>query len=188
MGVLFKQYLAGDRIYSCSQCRTHAADHTELVSKVPQRFTHYPFDLHTHHSLPYYQTLALKFHTGIPRASRQSIPLQQCVSLAPTLNVSRENKSTTLLTTSTKIQPLQGQHHLRSSGRQSSHHRIAYCMRYSLHHLWFSPRLEIWNCLWGVAKIQRGKVYYRKGQGPQGMYALWAVILMHLYWTLCWQH
>ncbi|KAH7622281.1 hypothetical protein Ndes2526B_g03105 [Nannochloris sp. 'desiccata'] len=36
MGVLFKQYLCGDRIYACSKCRTHAADHQELVSKAFQ--------------------------------------------------------------------------------------------------------------------------------------------------------
>lgn len=32
----FKQYLCGDRIYSCSQCRTHAADHNDMVSKAFQ--------------------------------------------------------------------------------------------------------------------------------------------------------
>ena len=34
MGVLFKQHLSGERIYACSGCRTHAADHQEMVSKV----------------------------------------------------------------------------------------------------------------------------------------------------------
>ena len=33
MGVLFKEYLASDRVYSCSQCRSHAADHADLISK-----------------------------------------------------------------------------------------------------------------------------------------------------------
>jgi hypothetical protein len=34
MPVLFKQYLSGEKIYTCSSCGTHAADHEELVSKV----------------------------------------------------------------------------------------------------------------------------------------------------------
>lgn len=34
MGVVFKQYLSGDKIYTCCSCGTHAADHQELVSKV----------------------------------------------------------------------------------------------------------------------------------------------------------
>jgi hypothetical protein len=34
MGVLFKEHLSGERVYSCSGCRTHAADHQEMVSKV----------------------------------------------------------------------------------------------------------------------------------------------------------
>uniref|UniRef100_A0A7S0WSD2 Protein yippee-like n=1 Tax=Pyramimonas obovata TaxID=1411642 RepID=A0A7S0WSD2_9CHLO len=33
MGRLFKQYLSGPRIYSCSNCRTHSADHDEIISK-----------------------------------------------------------------------------------------------------------------------------------------------------------
>mmetsp|Transcript_12678 Transcript_12678/g.17326 ORF Transcript_12678/g.17326 Transcript_12678/m.17326 type:complete len:113 (+) Transcript_12678:160-498(+) len=33
MGRLFKQYLSGPRIYSCSNCRTHCADHDEIISK-----------------------------------------------------------------------------------------------------------------------------------------------------------
>lgn len=37
MPVLFKQYLSGEKIYTCSSCGTHAADHEELVSKVGLR-------------------------------------------------------------------------------------------------------------------------------------------------------
>jgi|EP00890_Picochlorum_soloecismus_P003538 DNA-directed RNA polymerase subunit RPC12/RpoP len=36
MPVLFKQYLSGEKIYTCSSCGTHAADHEELVSKAFQ--------------------------------------------------------------------------------------------------------------------------------------------------------
>ena len=36
MGVLFKQYLSGERLYACAACRTHAADHAEMVSKAFQ--------------------------------------------------------------------------------------------------------------------------------------------------------
>ena len=35
MGRPFKQYLDGPRIYSCSTCRSHVADHDDIVSKVP---------------------------------------------------------------------------------------------------------------------------------------------------------
>jgi len=34
MGKMFKIYLCGDRIYSCSTCRTHLAKHDQIVSKV----------------------------------------------------------------------------------------------------------------------------------------------------------
>ncbi|CAI5535898.1 unnamed protein product [Closterium sp. Naga37s-1] len=33
MGRPFKHYLKGPRIYSCSNCRSHAADHDEIISK-----------------------------------------------------------------------------------------------------------------------------------------------------------
>eukprot|EP00270_Netrium_digitus_P020351 TRINITY_DN836_c0_g1_i1.p1 TRINITY_DN836_c0_g1~~TRINITY_DN836_c0_g1_i1.p1 ORF type:complete len:112 (-),score=23.77 TRINITY_DN836_c0_g1_i1:759-1094(-) len=33
MGRPFKQFLSGTKIYSCSNCRSHAADHDEIVSK-----------------------------------------------------------------------------------------------------------------------------------------------------------
>eukprot|EP00271_Cylindrocystis_brebissonii_P009788 TRINITY_DN2506_c0_g2_i1.p2 TRINITY_DN2506_c0_g2~~TRINITY_DN2506_c0_g2_i1.p2 ORF type:complete len:112 (+),score=22.92 TRINITY_DN2506_c0_g2_i1:280-615(+) len=36
MGRPFKQYLAGNKIYSCSNCRSHAADHDEIISKAFQ--------------------------------------------------------------------------------------------------------------------------------------------------------
>lgn len=36
MGRPFKQYLNGTRIYSCSSCRCHIADHEEIVSKAFQ--------------------------------------------------------------------------------------------------------------------------------------------------------
>lgn len=28
------QYLSGDKIYTCSQCKTHCTDHGQLISKV----------------------------------------------------------------------------------------------------------------------------------------------------------
>jgi len=36
MGRLFKQYLNGKRIYSCSNCRCHTSDHDEIISKAFQ--------------------------------------------------------------------------------------------------------------------------------------------------------
>jgi hypothetical protein len=36
MGKIFKIYLCGDRVYSCSTCRTHLAKHDQIVSKVPR--------------------------------------------------------------------------------------------------------------------------------------------------------
>lgn len=36
MGRPFKQYLAGSKIYSCINCRSHAADHNEIISKAFQ--------------------------------------------------------------------------------------------------------------------------------------------------------
>lgn len=36
MGRPFKQYLDGPRIYSCSTCRSHVADHDDIISKAFQ--------------------------------------------------------------------------------------------------------------------------------------------------------
>lgn len=36
MGILFKQYLSGDKIYTCSQCKTHCTEHGQLISKAFQ--------------------------------------------------------------------------------------------------------------------------------------------------------
>eukprot|EP00878_Enallax_costatus_P002045 GHUV01002209.1.p3 GENE.GHUV01002209.1~~GHUV01002209.1.p3 ORF type:complete len:113 (+),score=19.62 GHUV01002209.1:275-613(+) len=36
MGRPFKQYLSGPRVYCCATCKTHAADHDEIVSKAFQ--------------------------------------------------------------------------------------------------------------------------------------------------------
>jgi hypothetical protein len=33
MGRLFTQHLNGSRVYSCNHCRTHNADHDEIISK-----------------------------------------------------------------------------------------------------------------------------------------------------------
>lgn len=37
MGRPFKQYLNGNRIYTCATCRAHAADCDDVISKVSQR-------------------------------------------------------------------------------------------------------------------------------------------------------
>ena len=34
MGRPFKTYLNGSKIYSCSSCRCHSADHDDIISKV----------------------------------------------------------------------------------------------------------------------------------------------------------
>ena len=34
MGRPFKTYLNGTKIYSCSSCRCHSADHDDIISKV----------------------------------------------------------------------------------------------------------------------------------------------------------
>ncbi|KAK9806841.1 hypothetical protein WJX72_004610 [[Myrmecia] bisecta] len=36
MGRLFKQYLTGQRVYSCNTCRCHSVDHDDIVSKAFQ--------------------------------------------------------------------------------------------------------------------------------------------------------
>ncbi|KAG2482661.1 hypothetical protein HYH03_018433 [Edaphochlamys debaryana] len=36
MGRPFKAYLSGPRVYSCANCRTHACDHEEILSKAFQ--------------------------------------------------------------------------------------------------------------------------------------------------------
>lgn len=36
MGRPFKEYLTGDRLYSCIQCRSHTADHNDMISKAFQ--------------------------------------------------------------------------------------------------------------------------------------------------------
>ncbi|KAG6548039.1 hypothetical protein Mapa_010473 [Marchantia paleacea] len=33
MGQMFKEYLTGPRIYCCSNCRAHSADHEQIYSK-----------------------------------------------------------------------------------------------------------------------------------------------------------
>ncbi|KAL2643087.1 hypothetical protein R1flu_010674 [Riccia fluitans] len=33
MGQMFKEYLTGPRIYCCSNCRAHSADHEQIFSK-----------------------------------------------------------------------------------------------------------------------------------------------------------
>ena len=35
-GQLFKQYLSGEKLYSCSECKSHVADHQNLISKAFQ--------------------------------------------------------------------------------------------------------------------------------------------------------
>ncbi len=35
MGRPYKTYLNAPRVYSCATCRAHAADHDEIISKVP---------------------------------------------------------------------------------------------------------------------------------------------------------
>lgn len=36
MGRPFKQYLSGPRVYCCSNCKAHAADHDDIISKAFQ--------------------------------------------------------------------------------------------------------------------------------------------------------
>lgn len=35
MGRIFKEYLSGNRVYSCSTCKAHLALHEDIISKVP---------------------------------------------------------------------------------------------------------------------------------------------------------
>ncbi len=34
MGKIYRQYLNGSRLYGCSSCHCHSADHDDIVSKV----------------------------------------------------------------------------------------------------------------------------------------------------------
>lgn len=36
MGRPFKQYLSGPRVYCCANCKSHAADHDDIISKAFQ--------------------------------------------------------------------------------------------------------------------------------------------------------
>lgn len=38
MGRPFKTYLNGTKIYSCSSCRCHSADHDDIISKVRYKY------------------------------------------------------------------------------------------------------------------------------------------------------
>lgn len=35
-GRIFKEYLSGEKIYTCSNCRTHVTDHENMISKLFQ--------------------------------------------------------------------------------------------------------------------------------------------------------
>jgi hypothetical protein len=89
MGRPFKQYLDGPRIYSCSTCRSHVADHDDIISKVRltalacsstcsfifcERFSCICKDVRGDSST------ALPDTTGLSRAPWTSLPVQQCVS------------------------------------------------------------------------------------------------------------
>lgn len=36
MGRIFKEYLSGNRVYSCNTCKAHLALHEDIISKVPE--------------------------------------------------------------------------------------------------------------------------------------------------------
>lgn len=44
MGLRYNDYLSGDKIYGCKNCKTHLANHEDIISRV--RF--FPFSLRSH--------------------------------------------------------------------------------------------------------------------------------------------
>lgn len=40
MGLVYNVYLDAKRIYGCKNCKTHLADHAEIISRVRFFFTH----------------------------------------------------------------------------------------------------------------------------------------------------
>ena len=68
MGVPFKQYLSGDRIYMCSTCKSHAADHSQLISKVSTASGC--------QVVVRARRLIGGWFAGVPRPARAGLPLQ----------------------------------------------------------------------------------------------------------------
>lgn len=63
MGRIFKEYLSGNRVYSCNTCKAHLALHEDIISKVPEpRTLSRPIELKS-----------LVF----PRPPRPGLPVQQ---------------------------------------------------------------------------------------------------------------
>ena len=42
MGPAFRQYLDGAKVYGCAACKTHVADHDDVVSKVREGARFFP--------------------------------------------------------------------------------------------------------------------------------------------------
>lgn len=40
MGLKYNEYLDGNKIYGCQSCKTHLADHDEILSRVSKATTH----------------------------------------------------------------------------------------------------------------------------------------------------
>ena len=93
MGRPFKQYLEGPRIYSCSTCRSHVADHDDIISKVlsgdaaAQKMAASAcrplscFLGSIQHGHIWLLTLYVAVCSGIPGAPWARLPFQQCVSI-----------------------------------------------------------------------------------------------------------
>jgi hypothetical protein len=68
MGMSYRRYLSGERIYGCSKCKTHLATIHTMMSRVMK---------HLIHGLPW-----LTIHaTGIQRPAWSSVPLRWRASL-----------------------------------------------------------------------------------------------------------
>jgi len=66
MGLSYNTYLNAKRIYGCKNCKTHLADHDDIVSRVGQ----YPLLMDT--------LLRLTCAPEFPRPAWQGVPLQFC--------------------------------------------------------------------------------------------------------------
>lgn len=42
MGLKYNEYLDGNKIYGCQSCKTHLADHEEILSRVSNTQTPHP--------------------------------------------------------------------------------------------------------------------------------------------------
>ncbi len=138
MGRPFKTYLNGTKIYSCSNCRCHSADHDDIISKV--RYIRI---------LPCscFRPRSTRFvHAGFPRQAWPGISVQQRVSHIAVLYHAYISRTFLGISTQGGIL-LQRQRDTGSQRGQTTDDRPTHRCRYILQSLSDGAWLEIRECL-----------------------------------------